>query len=492
MSFGGSEAVPVFIAGVAMRTSIFTRYFFLGIIIILFGCGLMGSVMLVWADKAHYDETYSKMRSISSLMIENSRDAYLQSDMMRLEDMEQSFSSYALTYNVSCYLFDEKGQCLVRSDHMQNKVQLSPAVMESVAMKPSMQVTDVAGLTDSLSACYVEQFALYGKQHSSTYYIALVFPADELNAFTQEMFYVMVIALLSIAALSAVAFYMAMRRMMRPVLEITKVAEQYAGGDFAPKLPIVGSDEMTYLAATMNRMSEFIDSNEHNRKSFVSNVSHELRTPITTISGFVDGILDGTIPQASQRAYLTRISGEVKRLSRLISSMLNISKFEEGEMALNLQTVDLTQVLMATLFMFEQKIEAKRAVVEGLENCGKLEITADKDLMQQVFYNLIENAVKFVSNAGTLTFSEEVEGGFAIVHIRNSGEGLTEDEISRVFDRFYKTDASRGRDTTGVGLGLSIVSRIVRLHNGHVLVRSVKGEYTEFSLRLPIKLKNKA
>ena len=154
-------------------------------------------------------------------------------------------------------------------------------------------------------------------------------------------------------------------------------------------------------------------------------------------------------------------------------------------MAPRFERADITHLLIKTILLFENKINAKSLYVEGLDECPRAIAVVDKDLVQQVFYNLTENAIKFVNKNGTLSFAVESDDEHVHVHLRNTGEGLTEDEISRVFDRFYKTDESRGKDTTGVGLGLSIVSRIVALHTGNVTVKSVKGEYTEFIVTLP-------
>ena len=200
----------------------------------------------------------------------------------------------------------------------------------------------------------------------------------------------------------------------------------------------------------------------------------------------MDSILNGTIPPDQQKHYLKIISSEVGRMTRMVQSMLNISKFESGAMKPDFKQFDITHLLIQTLLLFEEKAEAKHIAVEGLEDCTKTMVVADKDLMQQVFYNLTENAIKFVNDRGVLTISVDTDDEQAHIHMRNTGEGLTEEELSRIFDRFYKTDASRGKDTTGVGLGLSIVSRIMVLHGGTVTVKSVYGEYTEFIISLPL------
>ena len=166
--------------------------------------------------------------------------------------------------------------------------------------------------------------------------------------------------------------------------------------------------------------------------------------------------------------------------------MLSISRFEEGTYAPDFERQDITNLLITTLLLFEQKVEAKALHVEGLDVCPRTFAEVDRDLLQQVFYNLTENAIKFVNRGGTLFLAVESDAEQAHVHIRNSGEGLTEEEVSHVFERFYKTDESRGKDKTGVGLGLSIVNRIMVLHRGSVTVKSVKGEYTEFIVSMPL------
>ena len=251
-------------------------------------------------------------------------------------------------------------------------------------------------------------------------------------------------------------------------------------GDFSVRVPVNERDEIGKLAMAFNNMADSLAQQETVRRSFIANVSHELKTPMTSIAGFIDGILDGTIPQEKERHYLTIVSDEVKRLSRMVRSMLNIAKIEAGEMKLKPTVFDVNEVVLSSIFTFEQMIEKKHLDIRGLEE-GKVMVEADEDLIHQVVYNLLENAVKFVNDGGYIEVSYTVEQKRTYIHIKNSGEGIPKEEISKVFDRFYKTDRSRSMDKTGVGLGLYIVRQIVNLHQGEVIVRSVEGEYCEFS-----------
>ena len=466
-----------------MLKSIYSRIFYFCTVALMFGCALTGVIVVVFANQMYESKANSSIDSTARIILKHTKDLYAQTDSLQADVLRAEYENYSLADNIDCYLFDLNGKCLVRSDYSNASIVLTDVVREAAAQQPYRRNGSTADTFTEPTATYVEQFTL----DNEPYYLMLVYPITNLNQFSGKLMSVVIITVLGIGVLGALLFYFNTSQMIKPLHEITQAAESYAKGDFSERLAAQSGDaEMDYLATTMNRMADFIDHNERSRKSFVSDVSHELRTPMTTIGGFVDSILNGTIPPEQQKHYLKIVSSEVNRMTRMVQSMLNISKFEEGSMKPDFKQFDITHLLIQTLLLFEEKAEAKHLAVEGLEDCRKTLVVADKDLMQQVFYNLTENAIKFVNEGGKLTLSVEKDEEQAHIHMRNTGEGLTEQELSRIFDRFYKTDASRGKDTTGVGLGLSIVSRIMVLHGGTVTVKSVYGEYTEFIVSLPL------
>lgn len=297
----------------------------------------------------------------------------------------------------------------------------------------------------------------------------------------------MILCLLAVTVIFMVIFHLGAGKLDHQLDEITKVANQYAEGEFSARVSLPEQANLYSLGCTLNRMAEFIEQNETTRRNFVANVSHELRTPMTTIAGFADGILDGTIPKEQHKKYLKIITEEIHRLKTLVQSMLNLTKFEAGEMQIHLAETNIAELLIRTVLMFEKRITGKHVEVEGLEDIA-LTLNADEDLMSQVLYNLIENAVKFVNEGGIISFQVYTEDKTAHICIKNTGEGLANDELPRIFDRFYKTDTSRSQDKTGLGLGLSISRKIVHLHQGHIVVKSVKGEYTSFEVQIPTDL----
>lgn len=283
-----------------------------------------------------------------------------------------------------------------------------------------------------------------------------------------------------------IAIYFITKGITKPLNEMKEVTSHFAKGEFEYRAnEDYDKKDFSDFAKALNKMAYELKIDDEAQKSFIANVSHELKTPMTSIGGFIDGILDGTIPPEQEKKYLTIVSNEVKRLSRMVVSMLNLSKIETGEVKLSPQRYDIGKQMFETLLSFEQKINDKNIEILGFEEMNEVMIEADRDLIQQVVYNLIDNAVKFTPDGGSITLMATNNDEGTVVAIRNSGAGISDDEISRIFERFYKVDKSRSFDTKGVGLGLYIVKTIVNMHGGEITASSKKGEYTQFSFEIP-------
>lgn len=282
-------------------------------------------------------------------------------------------------------------------------------------------------------------------------------------------------------------------RLTKPLREMSAATKQYANGDFSRRIvidtgkkPNPDDDEISDLITAFNAMAQALATLEMSRRSFVANVSHELKTPMTTIGGFIDGILDGTIEGERRDQYLRVVSDEVKRLSRLVTGMLNMSKIESGEFNLKPTEFDISEMVITTLLSFEQIIENRRIDVRGLETMAPNPVLADKDLINQVVYNLIDNAVKFTPDEGYIEVTSKRDAEKIMVRVRNSGRGIDPEEIDKVFERFYKVDKSRSYDTKGAGMGLYIVKTIVEIHGGHIKAASIPNDHTDFVFWLPL------
>ena len=332
---------------------------------------------------------------------------------------------------------------------------------------------------------YTSTLRIEGQNAQTTGYVIVSSPASELSDFSMRMYRIFLLSMIFPVAVLLLAFYYANYRVTRPLKLMSSAAKAIAQGDFSRRIPVETDDEIGELAESFNHMTNSLVQLESMRRSFVANVSHELKTPMTTIGGFIDGILDGTIPAEKQTYYLTVVSEEIRRLSRLVVGMLSLSKLESGEMKINRTRFNFTDVICSSVLSLEQKIEEKHIDIRGLDTMEALPISGDRDLLHQVVYNLSDNAVKFTQEGGYISFTARQEGTNIKLAIRNSGEGIEPKDLPHVFERFYKTDRSRSKDKNGTGLGLYIVKTIVDIHGGSITVSSVVGEYTEFIIVLP-------
>ena len=450
---------------------------------------LLGVLTVSLSSAIYRNTELEQLNKTGDILISCFKDQYYSSDNIYDENISSLCRSFGSNGNYSVYLYDENGNNIAfKDDNSVGDMTLSSSMISRLDEK------DFLGL-DSIHISQQEPYMLYATQFFAknqdnvaprAMYAAFYQRSDSLNSFTIKV----TIAYAILGIIGAVLAYLLLNRKTKRLAayeyDFMRISEMYAKGDFSETISTTVPGTNKEIAEYVNAIAANVASSEETSKTFIANVSHELRTPMTTIGGFVDGILDGTIPKSRQNEYLILVSKEIKRLRILISSMLNMSRFESGTLSPNFKETNLTDLVIQTVLMFEKKIDDKHLEVEGLGS-ARIDAEVDADLIQQVIYNLVENAVKFINERGTLSFRFEKLNGLVTIGIKNTGEGLTNGEITQVFDRFYKTDSSRGKDTTGLGLGLSISRKIVHLHDGHIVVKSVYNEYTEFLVEIPEK-----
>ena len=294
---------------------------------------------------------------------------------------------------------------------------------------------------------------------------------------------------LSVTVLSAVFITVFSRKQARPLQDMAKAATDFGHGNLTARVRTDGrsSREVEELALAFNNMASSLQKSEYQRQQFVANVSHELKTPMTTIGGYVDGILDGTIAPEQSRQCLQIVSEETKRLSRLVRSMLDISQLQDqGGIPEEKKTqFDLEEALGRVLITFEQKINSKNLDVEVDMPEHPVYTLAEQDYISQVIYNLMDNAVKFSPEGETLGLSIREGGSKAYISITNAGPTIPPEELPLVFDRFHKLDKSRSLNRDGWGLGLHIVKTIVCSHGENISVTSRDGK-TTFTFTMPL------
>jgi len=296
------------------------------------------------------------------------------------------------------------------------------------------------------------------------------------------------ILVMEIAALvfMAVFLYLFSRNITSPLHKINRAIKEFSKGDFNKRVEYKSDNELGELADNVNNMAESIQNLENMRSAFISDVSHELRTPMTSISGFVGGILDGTIPEDESRKYLEIVLSESKRLSRLVNDLLNISRIESGKIEIHKTKFNITEIAKQVLLKFENDVTKKDINVYFESDSEEIYVYADIDYVTQILINLIHNAVKFAPSHGYIKIRLEYENEKCMVYIENNGDGIDKDKQHLIWERFYKTDLSRSNDKSGVGLGLYIVKKLIDAQNETISVFSEPYKNTVFAFTLDI------
>ncbi len=283
---------------------------------------------------------------------------------------------------------------------------------------------------------------------------------------------------------ACVCVYFISKQITKPLTEMSIAAKSYAKGDFSKRITVAPDDEMRALAISFNQMADGLDQIETMRRAFIADVSHELRTPMTTISGFIDGILDGTIPPELQDKYLLLVSEEVKRLSRLVNNLLDVARIQSGELTYKMDPFDLSETVHQVLLTMEERLRKGKIQVDLHLPEEPVYAVGDRDAIYRVVYNLMDNAVKFTPEQGTITPTLYSVDQKVFFSVRNTGKGIPREECGKIFERFYKTDKSRGENKKGIGLGLYMVKSIIDAHNQDIFVSSQEDAFAEFTFSL--------
>ena len=270
----------------------------------------------------------------------------------------------------------------------------------------------------------------------------------------------------------------------RPVKKISEASRQYALGNLDYEIPVTAHDEVGYLSASLNYMAAQLKDMDDYQKKIVANVSHDFRSPLTSIKGYVEAMADGTIPPEIYGKYLNIILFETERLTDLTSDLLTLNEFDTKELLLSKAEFDIQDVIKKTAASFEAVCTPKHISIELLLMPGTVRVYADRRKIQQVLYNLIDNAVKFSENGSSVTVEVTLKSEKAFISVKDHGVGIPKKDLNKIWERFYKSDLSRGKDKKGTGLGLSIVKEVIQAHNEHINVISTEGVGTEFIFSL--------
>ena len=471
-----------------MNQSFFTKNFLSSVILILVAFALAGGAFFYQMDRYTKEEKEEQLEATAESIAELTSYAVKTGDTLNIAVLDVSLKTTASQDQMSILIADPDGEIVIRVEPDSDSVTKSDRIPQPVLH--TMTTTGHYSETGTLGTLFQEPNYIVGtmcKDNDGTD-LALVFVAastERVVGMLQQVTKIFVVILMGSLVCALIISYFISSRMTRPLKVMANAAKEFAAGNFSVRVPEDNRcDEIDELATSFNNMARDLEQLEELTQGFIGNVSHEFKTPMTTISGFVDGMLDGTIPQDQQKRYLHVISDEVKRLSRMTMSMLAAAKIQSGELIISPIPFDFSEMTSEILFSFEQKINGKHVEVDA-DFADRLMVMGDRDHVFRAVYNLVDNAVKFIDDGGTLRVSAYPAGAFCEFSICNTGSGISPEDIPYIFDRFYKTDRSRSRDHSGAGLGLYIVKNIINLHGGDISVRSDGGE-TEFSFTLPL------
>ncbi len=315
--------------------------------------------------------------------------------------------------------------------------------------------------------------------------ILVSLPVPEIHQVRAGVIQIFLFSVSLVFLVSLVIIYTMSARITRPLKALNSASKAIADGHLERRVSLSEQNEIGELGDSFNKMADSIQRLEDMRRSFVANVSHDLRTPMTTITGFVGGMLDGTIPPEKHEQYLTIVLDETKRLSRLVTDLLDISKMEQGSFSLEIRELDINELLRLTLIKLEKRITEKNIHLTMNFQSENQRVLADKDSIQRVLTNLLDNAIKFTEEGGFIDVRTGLTDRYKVfVSIQNSGAGIDGEDLKHIFDRFYKSDKSRSQDKNGTGLGLFIVKNIIKSHGETVWAESEPDSYTRFNFTL--------
>ncbi len=407
-------------------------------------------------------------------------------------DLQITVNSLAENSKTNIYVFDSSGALVGTSDQDYQGQRLTLSSNARITMLNSAESYSISTVDGFFGSTRLNSYTV-SYSHGKPFIVLSSIENYNTLVFDRDIIMVSVTVGLWVFLAAMISLYVISRRTTEPLSEIVTAAKSYAKGRFEQKIEVVGQDEVSELAKAINDMSVSLKRIEDERNSFLGNVSHDLRTPMTTISGFVDGILDGTIPPEKQEYYLNIVSQEIKRLSRLVNTLLEVSRMESGA---NLKPIDfnLSETARTVLISLESKISDKNIDINFDSGEEDVFVEADPDAIHRVIFNLMDNAVKFTHQDGNIsitvtTVADGRKKRKALFKIKNTGDGIPKDELPHIFERFYKTDRSRGLDKSGKGLGLYIAKTAIQHHGEELTVDSVQGEYTEFCFNLPLSQK---
>ena len=409
----------------------------------------------------------------------------LYANVTDLETVKEHLDSLAVYLDSTIRIINPSGRLVLDTN--------TPLNVEDVVMIENFDPTVTGGsyyivdkFFDSFESDMLSVLAPITYEYKVRGYVVIHCDINDIQASCNSLLNISYITLAVLLLLSLIILIFFTEMVYVPLRKITHATEQYASGNMHYEFQVESEAEIGYLAACLNYMAKQIAGAEDDQKKFVANVSHDFRSPLTSSRGYLDAMLDGTIPPEQYRKYLEIVLNETERLTKLTNSLLTLNNLNTKGMLLDRGDFDINSVIRSTAASFEGTCRKKNISIELILTGEEMFVNADMGKIQQVLYNLIDNAIKFSHHDSVITIETSLKKNKLFVSVKDTGIGIPKDDQKLIWDRFYKSDLSRGRDKKGTGLGLSIVKEIINSHGENINVISTEGVGSEFIFSLSL------
>ena len=467
-----------------MKKTLYLKFIIAYIIFGVFGFFLIGMLIPMIAGDTLKKEKAEDLYT-EAVLIADTYASGLYTNDTSLGAVKNQLDVLSVFLNATIRVINPSGRVVLSSD--------KPLDVDNVEIIENFDLTDAGTSYYRIDDFY----GYYDKDVMSVYapitaaykvrgYVIINQSLSQIDAATEKYLSIAYITLLIAFLLSMIVLIFFTELVYSPLRKITYATEQYASGNMHYEFQVESNDEMGYLAACLGYMASEIARAEDDQKKFVANVSHDFRSPLTSIRGYLEAMIDGTIPPEMHEKYLTIVLNETERLTKLTNSLLTLNNLNTKGMMLNRTNFDINAVIRNVAATFEGTCKAKKLAIELILTGEELYVNADMEKIQQVLYNLTDNAIKFSHHDSLIKIETTEKKNKVFVSVKDFGIGIPKEDQKYVFDRFYKSDASRGKDKKGTGLGLSITKEIILSHDEHIDVISTEGVGTEFVFSLAL------
>ncbi len=465
--------------------NIFSRVLYTNLATVLIGIVILASLQMVLMSNfisKESENTLSKNAESIVSLINNG---------ISRENLESVLNGFSRSSSSHIIITDAEGSVLVNTTDSGywSERQQSIAVENLREVLNGKRVTTVGTMNGAFNeTMFTLEIPVISEDETVYGAVLISTPIPQRRNTLFEMFKILLFSALVVIIVSFILSYMLSKILANPIKRVSNSVREFADGDMKSRVEIDRVDEnvteLMELADSFNNMADVIERSEDVRMSFISDVSHELRTPMTTIGGFIDGMLDDTIPPEKQKTYLKIVKDEVTRLTRLVNTFLDITRMQSDKVNLVISDFDINEVIRLIIIGLANKIDEKNLEINLIFDRDVSYVRADADKIKMVLTNLFDNAIKFTDDKGTITIETRPKGSEVQISVHNTGVGIPAEQQKIIFERLYKVDKSRSINKEGTGIGLYIVKSMLAAHGKDIKVDSVEGEYARFTFCL--------